>query len=131
MPAPQTTQETGADARAMDEQALAAAREEAVRAERQRVSEIQVLSATATKYGVDAAVISEFIAKGVSVDQARKDLFNRLADQGGQECLLVRRSRARSSIRGGTAAFWPAMAWSSASPACRWRCCSAPTAGSS
>ena len=48
-----TTQETGADARAVNEQALAAAREEAVQAERQRVSEIQSLSATAIKYGID------------------------------------------------------------------------------
>ena len=78
------TQETGADAREVNEQALTAAREEAVQAERQRVSEIQSLSATATKHGIDATVISEFIAKGVSVDQARKDLFNRLADLGGR-----------------------------------------------
>ena len=48
-----TTQETGADARAVNEQALAAAREEAVQAERQRVSEIQALGATAIKYGID------------------------------------------------------------------------------
>ncbi|HZT32777.1 MAG TPA: prohead protease/major capsid protein fusion protein [Gemmataceae bacterium] len=79
-----TTQETGADARVVNEQALAAAREQAVQAERQRVSEIQALSATATKYGIDGAVISEFIAKGVSVDQARKELFDRLVDLGGR-----------------------------------------------
>ena len=76
-----TTQETGADARVVNEQALAAAREEAVQAERLRVSEIQSLGATATKYGIDGAVISEFIAKGVSVDLARKELFDRL-EQG-------------------------------------------------
>jgi len=81
MPEP-TTQETGADARVVDEQALAAAREQAVQAERQRVGEIQALSATAVKHGVDATVISEFIAKGVSVDQARKELFDRFADLG-------------------------------------------------
>ena len=79
-----TTQETGGDARVVNEQALAAAREQAVQAERVRVSEIQSLSATATKYGIDSAVISEFIAKGVSVDQARKELFDRLADLGGR-----------------------------------------------
>src|SRR5579883_2384391 len=66
-----TTQDTGADARAVNEQALAAAREEAVQAERQRVSEIQSLGVTAIRYGVDDTVISEFIAKGVPVDQAR------------------------------------------------------------
>ena len=43
MPEQQTTQETGADARGDNEQALAAVREEAVLAERQRVSEIQAL----------------------------------------------------------------------------------------
>src|SRR5208283_1008985 len=62
-----TTQETGAEARVIDEQALATAREQAVQAERQRVSEIQVLSAI---NGVDGTVISEFIAKGVPADQA-------------------------------------------------------------
>src|ERR1017187_2078817 len=41
-----TTQDTGADARAVNEQALAAAREEAVQAERDRVSEIQSLGVT-------------------------------------------------------------------------------------
>ena len=41
-----TTQATGADARAANEEALAAAREEAVQAERERVSEIQALGAT-------------------------------------------------------------------------------------
>jgi hypothetical protein len=77
-----TTQDTGADARTVNEQALATAREEAVQAERQRVSEIQSLSATAIKYGIDGTVISEFIAKGVPVDQARKELFDKLADLG-------------------------------------------------
>jgi hypothetical protein len=76
-----TTQETGGDAR-VNEQALAAAREEAVQAERQRVSEIQVLSVVAERTGIDATVISEFIAKGVSADQARKDLTNRIATKG-------------------------------------------------
>ena len=79
-----TTQETGADARTVNEQALAAAREEAVQAERERVSEIQALGATAIKYGIDETVISEFIAKGVSVDQARKELFAHLATKGQQ-----------------------------------------------
>ena len=80
----QTTQETGDQARVTNEQALAAAREEAVQGERQRVGEIQSLGATATRYGIDDAVISEFIAKGVSVDQARKDLFDQLAQKGKQ-----------------------------------------------
>jgi len=79
-----TTQDTGADARTVNEQALAAAREEAVQAERERVSELQSLSATAIKYGIDETVISEFIAKGVPVDQARKDLFAHLAKKGQQ-----------------------------------------------
>jgi hypothetical protein len=79
-----TTQETGVDARPVNEQALAAAREQAVQAERQRVSEIQSLSATATKHGIDGSVISAFLAKGVSADQARKELFDRLADLGGR-----------------------------------------------
>ena len=61
----------------MNEQALAAARDEAVSAERLRVSEIQSLGATVGKYGIDGIVISDFIAKGVSVDQARKELFAR------------------------------------------------------
>ncbi len=79
-----TTQDTGADARTVNEQALAAAREEAVQAERERVSEIQTLGATAIKYGIDETVISEFIAKGVPVDQARKELFAHLATKGQQ-----------------------------------------------
>jgi len=80
---PETTkQETGADARVVNEQALDAAREEAVQAERQRVSEIQALSAVAVQRGIDATLISEFIAKGVSADQARKELLAKLADLG-------------------------------------------------
>ena len=79
-----TTQETGADARVVNEQALAAAREEAVQAERQRVSEIQVLSIVANQNGIDATVVSEFIAKGVSADQARKDITDRIAKKGKQ-----------------------------------------------
>ena len=63
MPEP-TTQETGADARVVNEQALAAARDEAVRAERQRVGEIESLRSVATQYGIEGAVISEFVAKG-------------------------------------------------------------------
>jgi len=83
---PEATQETetGADARAVNEQALAAAREQAVQAERERVSEIQSLGAISSKYGIEGTVISEFIAKGVSVDQARKDLFAHLATKGNQ-----------------------------------------------
>jgi len=81
----QTTQETGADARAVNEQALATAREEATQAERERVSEIQSLGATAIKYGIDGAVIGEFIAKGVSVDQARKEVFAQLEKKGKQD----------------------------------------------
>jgi hypothetical protein len=79
-----TTQEAGAGARTVNEQALATAREEAVQAERQRVSEIQSLSATAIKYGIDETVIGDFIAKGVPVDQARKELFAHLATKGQQ-----------------------------------------------
>lgn len=98
---PETTQGAGADARRVNEQALTAAREEAVRAERQRVNEIESLGATATKYGIDGAVISEFIAKGVSVDQARKEIFDRLAKKGtlnvhGDE--FVTRSEGGASV---------------------------------
>ena len=77
-----TTQDTGADARTVNEQALAAARETAVQAERERVSEIESLRATATRYSIDGAVISQFIAKGTSADQARKELFVQLAEKG-------------------------------------------------
>ena len=79
-----TTQATGADARAANEEALAAAREEAVQAERGRISEIQALSVTAIKYGIDETVTAEFITKGVSVDQARKELFVHLSKTGQQ-----------------------------------------------
>jgi hypothetical protein len=79
-----TTQDTGADARTVNEQALAAAREEAVQAERERISEIQSLGATAIKYGIEETVTAEFIAKGVPVDQARKELFAHLAKKGQQ-----------------------------------------------
>jgi len=77
-----TTGDTGAGARTVDEQALTAAREEAVQAERERVSEIESLRATATRYNIDGAVISQFIAKGTSADQARKELFVQLAEKG-------------------------------------------------
>ena len=80
----ETETETGADARVVNEQALAAAREQAVQAERERVSEIQSLGTISSKYGIEGTVISEFIAKGVSVDQARKDLFAQLATKGNQ-----------------------------------------------
>ena len=79
-----TTQATGADARAANEEALAAAREEAVQAERGRISEIQALGVTAIKYGIDETVTAEFITKGVSVEQARKELFAHLATKGQQ-----------------------------------------------
>lgn len=79
-----TTQETGGDARVVNEQALAAAREEAVLAERRRVGEIQSLGATAIMHGVDKTVVAELIAKGASVDQATKELFAKLADVGEQ-----------------------------------------------
>ncbi len=79
-----TTQATGADARAANEVALAAAREEAVQAERGRISEIQALGVTAIKYGIDETVTAEFITKGVSVDQARKELFVHLSKTGQQ-----------------------------------------------
>jgi hypothetical protein len=79
-----TTQEAGVDARVVNEQALAAAREEAVQAERQRVGEIQTLSVVANRNGIDATVIDEFIAKGVSADHARKDITDRIAKKGKQ-----------------------------------------------
>ena len=87
-----TTQETGAEARVIDEQALAAAREQAVQAERQRVSEIQVVERTIN--GVDGTVISEFIAKGVSADQARKTDYRSARTAKGK---AARPSTGRSS----------------------------------
>jgi len=68
----------------VNEQALTAAREQAVQAERTRVSEIQALSVTANRYGIDQTVISKFIADGISIEQARKDLFDKLAALGTQ-----------------------------------------------
>ena len=60
----------------VNEQALAAAREEAVQAERERVSEIQSLGATAIKYGIDGDDLSvTAIAKGVPVDQSAGRTF--------------------------------------------------------
>ena len=81
---PETTQQqgtAGVDARVVNEQALAAAREEAVQAERKRVSDIEALG---TIQGVDKALISEFIAKGVSVEAAGKEILNRLAKKGAE-----------------------------------------------
>jgi hypothetical protein len=75
------TQDAGSEART-NEQALAAARETAVQAERERVGEIESLRATATKYSIDGAVIGQFIAKGTPADQARKELFAQLAEKG-------------------------------------------------
>ncbi|MGA2789128.1 MAG: hypothetical protein ABSF60_16540 [Verrucomicrobiota bacterium] len=75
------TQDAGAEDRT-NEQDLAAAREQAVTVERERVSEIESLRATATKYSIDGAVISQFIGKGISADQARKELFAQLAEKG-------------------------------------------------
>ena len=95
-----TTQETGADARAVNEQALAAAREEAVQAERQRVSEIQSLGAP-HQDGIDGTVISEFIAKGVPADQARKEIIDQIAKKGRGEPSTATNSRsaARAALR--------------------------------
>jgi hypothetical protein len=97
-----TTQQAGTEARAVDEQALAAARDEAVRAERQRVSEIQALSAIE---GVDGTVISDFIAKGTPADQARKQVTDQLAAKGtrtidGQE-FPIRGERGATVTRDG------------------------------
>ena len=86
-PAMETTQQgTGADARVVNEQALAAAREEAVTAERLRVSEIQALGATVQPYGIDGpTLVSKFIKDGLSVDQARKELFASMAQNGKKD----------------------------------------------
>jgi len=76
-------QASGVDtARVGNEQALTAARDEAVTAERLRVSELTSLGATVKPLGIDGTVISGFIANGVSVDQARKDLFAAIEAQG-------------------------------------------------
>jgi hypothetical protein len=70
----------------VNEQALAAAREEAVTAERLRVSEIQALGATVQPYGIDGpSMVSKFIKDGLSVDQARKELFAAMAHNGKKD----------------------------------------------
>jgi len=95
---PETAQEAGADARVVNEQALAAAREEAVQAERKRVADIEALSAI---QGVDKTLISEFIAKGVSADMAGKEILNKLATKGAETSITS--LGAPTSGRGGDA----------------------------
>ena len=95
---PETAQETGTEARVVDEQALAAAREEAVQAERKRVADIEALG---TIQGVDKTLISEFIAKGVSADVAGREILNKLAKKGAQPPITP--VGAPTSGRGGDA----------------------------
>lgn len=95
---PETAQETGADARVVNEQALAAAREEAVQAERKRVADIEALGAI---QGVDKTLISEFVAKGVSADVAGKEILNKLAKKGSET--PITNLGAPTSGRGGDA----------------------------
>jgi len=83
---PETTQATGADARVVNDQALAAVREEAIKAERLRVSEITALGATVQPYGIDGpTIVSKFIADGISVDDARKQLFAAMEQHGKKD----------------------------------------------
>ena len=95
---PETAQETGTEARVIDEQALAAAREEAVQAERKRVADIEALG---TIQGVDKTLISQFIAKGVSADVAGKEILNKLAKKGAEPPITP--VGAPTSGRGGDA----------------------------
>jgi hypothetical protein len=79
-----TQQASGVDAaRVVNEQALAAAREEAVTAERLRVSEITSLGATVQPYGIDGpTLVSKFIKDGVSIEEARKQTFAAMDAKG-------------------------------------------------
>jgi hypothetical protein len=95
---PETAQEAGADARVVNEQALAAAREEAVQAERKRVADIEALG---TIQGVDKTLISEFVTKGVSADVAGKEILNKLAKKGTETPITS--LGAPTSGRGGDA----------------------------
>jgi hypothetical protein len=82
---PETQQQGTGEARVANEQALAAAREEAVQAERLRVSEITALGATVQPYGIDGpTIVSKFIKEGLSVDQARKELFAAMEAKGNK-----------------------------------------------
>jgi hypothetical protein len=71
-----TQQGTAVDARVVNEQALAAAREEAVTQERKRVSDIETLG---TIQGVEKAFVTELVAKGVSAADAGTQILNKLA----------------------------------------------------
>ena len=71
-----TQQGTAVDARVVNEQALAAAREEAVTQERKRVSDIETLG---TIQGVERAFVTELVAKGVSAADAGTQILNKLA----------------------------------------------------
>lgn len=63
-----TTQETGADARVVNEQALAAARDEAIQAERQRVAEIEHRAA-AFRSALGEDFVRKAITEGKTPDQ--------------------------------------------------------------
>jgi hypothetical protein len=79
-----TTQETGADARAVNEQALAAAREEAVRAERERVAEIKHRASNlGTALGMD--FIEKAIADGKTPEQFTTEALAVLNDRAGKD----------------------------------------------
>jgi hypothetical protein len=72
-----TQQGTAVDAPVVNEQALAAAREEAVAQERKRVSDIETLG---TIQGVDKAFVTDLVAKGVSAADAGTQILNKLAE---------------------------------------------------
>ncbi len=79
-----TTQETGADARAVNEQALAAAREEAVRAERERVAEIKHRASNlGTALGMD--FIEKAIGDGKTPEQFTTEALAVLNDKAGKD----------------------------------------------
>lgn len=76
-----TPGQTGGEARP-NEQQLAAARDEGAQAERKRVADIQALSTPMAKYGIDEKFVQGLITGGKTVDQARTEIFNRMAEQG-------------------------------------------------
>jgi len=67
----------------MEEQQLAAARDEAVKAERQRVSDIRAMAAPFK--ALDETFVAKLIGDGISADEARKSIMTQLAVKGEQD----------------------------------------------
>ena len=79
-----TTQEAGADARVINEQALSAAREEAIRAERERVAEIKHRASNlGTALGAD--FIEKAIADGKTPEQFTTEALAALNEKAGKD----------------------------------------------